>query len=195
LQSIERKPSREILQDYTKKGGDQRLIILILWQLEAGGVTKYDPLDELRVREWPRSKVRKLKVRIRRLQASVRAVHALYPPGWWQTLHTFDSQLSAWLKNITGAGSRRAGRAGGTTIESLVSALLVEVFSRVYGRPCYKQVLELLKGVGPQQFPSTTTIEHIRDRIRRVRKSEVEDALKKLEWLVPAVNRTAPAHP
>ena len=71
------------------------------------------------------------------------------------------------------------GRSEGPTPESLVPAILAKEFRRRFGRPCYKEILALLRQAAPRQFPACVKIHHIKERIRTVPDSQVEEAHSK----------------
>jgi hypothetical protein len=65
-------------------------------------------------------------------------------------------------------GLSRPGRRRGPTLESLIPAILAEEFRDRFGRPCYRDILTLVRAVAPARFPEGTEVDHIRNRIKSV---------------------------
>lgn len=81
-------------------------------------------------------------------------------------MHDWGASLS---KKLRGKGAPK-----GPTRESLVAAIIAKEFRRRFGRPCYKEILALLRQAAPDEFPASVTTHHIEERIRSVPDSVVE---------------------
>lgn len=78
--------------------------------------------------------------------------------------------------------SKQGGRPKGSQT-SLLLCLIGMEFCLLFGRPRYEDILVLAKATNPDEFPDTTTSEHIRQRIRdfqRTNKRLVEISHSKL---------------
>ena len=146
-------PAREVIADYEQHGGDRRLLLLILWQLQLR-----DEVDA----PYPARVIRALRRACHALAAALKSA----PLRQGRSI-TSDQNLRMMISSqLNGAESalkfaqdrrRRRGRPAGITRKTLFTAVLASEFERVYGRP---QMRAIAKLVGSNETHVRRLVDH-----------------------------------
>lgn len=100
----------------------------------------------------------------------------------YQARLTYEKGKGLLADFVKSSRSKQGGRPAGSQT-SLLLCLIGKEFCQLFQSPRYEDILVLAKAANPDEFPNTTTSEHIRQRIRdfqQANKSYVEDSHKML---------------
>jgi len=133
-------PAREVIADYEQHGGDRRLLLLILWQLQ---------LREEADAPYPARVIRALRRACAALAAALKSAPLRQGRSTRRDLYLrllIRSQLDGAESAIKFAQDRRRhrGRPAGIARRTLFTAVLASEFERVYGRPQMRTIAHLI---------------------------------------------------